>query len=74
MDKHPVTLSAGLPARKTLADLLLELNQPDTALKEYREILRTGPNRFAASSARSAPPSSRATPARPTTPVKSWWL
>jgi tetratricopeptide (TPR) repeat protein len=46
MDKHPVTPSAVLPARELLADLLLELNQPDAALKAYKEVLRTDPNRF----------------------------
>ena len=46
MDKHPATPSAVLPARELLADLLLELNQPDAALKEYKEVLRTDPNRF----------------------------
>jgi hypothetical protein len=46
MDKHPATPSSVLPARELLADLLLELNQPDTALTEYKEMLRTDPNRF----------------------------
>jgi hypothetical protein len=46
MDKHPATPSAVLPARELLADLLLELNQPEAALKEYKEMLRTDPNRF----------------------------
>jgi len=46
MDKHPATPSAVLPARELLADLLLELNQPDAALAEYKEVLRTDPNRF----------------------------
>jgi tetratricopeptide (TPR) repeat protein len=46
MDKHPVTPSSVLPARELLADLLLELNQPAAALKEYTEMLRTDPNRF----------------------------
>jgi hypothetical protein len=46
MDKHPATPSAVLPARELLADLLLELNQPDAALTEYKEMLRTDPNRF----------------------------
>jgi tetratricopeptide (TPR) repeat protein len=46
MDKHPATPSAVLPARELLADLLLELNQPDAALTEYKEVLRTDPNRF----------------------------
>jgi tetratricopeptide (TPR) repeat protein len=46
MDKHPATPSAVLPARELLADLLLELNQPAKALTEYKEMLRTDPNRF----------------------------
>ena len=46
MDKHPATPASVLPARELLADLLLELNQPDAALKEYKEVLRTDPNRF----------------------------
>jgi hypothetical protein len=46
MDKHPATPAAVLPARELLADLLLELNQPAAALKEYKEVLRTDPNRF----------------------------
>ena len=46
MDKSPATPSPVLPARELLADLLLELNQPDAALKEYQEVLRTDPNRF----------------------------
>jgi len=46
MDKSPATPSAVLPARELLADLLLELNQPDAALTEYQAVLRTDPNRF----------------------------
>lgn len=46
MDKHPATPSAVLPARELLADLLLELNQPEVASMEYKEVLRTDPNRF----------------------------
>jgi tetratricopeptide (TPR) repeat protein len=46
MDKDPVTPSSVLPARELLGDLLVELNQPDAALKEYKEMLRTDPNRF----------------------------
>ena len=46
MDKHPATPSPVLPARELFADLLLELNQPDAALAEYKEMLRTDPNRF----------------------------
>ena len=46
MDKSPATPSPVLPARELLADLLLELNQPEAAFKEYTEMLRTDPNRF----------------------------
>ena len=46
MDKHPATPAAVLPARELLADLLLELNQPGEAFKEYELSLRTEPNRF----------------------------
>jgi hypothetical protein len=46
MDKHPATPSSVLPARELLADLLLELIQPAAALTEYKEMLRTDPNRF----------------------------
>ncbi len=46
MDKHPATPSSVLPARELYADLLLEINQPDAALKEYEQVLSTDPNRF----------------------------
>jgi tetratricopeptide (TPR) repeat protein len=46
MDKSPATPSSVLPARELLADLLLELNQPEAALVEYRAMLSTDPNRF----------------------------
>ncbi|HEY1259749.1 MAG TPA: hypothetical protein VGF34_10910 [Stellaceae bacterium] len=46
MDKHPATPSPVLPARELLADLLLEINQPAAALKEYKAVLSTDPNRF----------------------------
>jgi tetratricopeptide (TPR) repeat protein len=46
MDKHPATPAAVLPARELLADLLLELNQPDAALKEYEQSLHSEPKRF----------------------------
>jgi tetratricopeptide (TPR) repeat protein len=46
MDKHPATPASVLPARELLADLLLELNQPRDALKEYELSLRSEPNRF----------------------------
>ncbi len=46
MDKHPATPASVLPARELLADLLLELNQPREAFKEYELSLRAEPNRF----------------------------
>jgi tetratricopeptide (TPR) repeat protein len=46
MDKHPATPASVLPARELLADLLLELGQPQEALKEYALSLRAEPNRF----------------------------
>jgi len=46
MDKHPATPASVLPARELLADLLLELNQPEAALKEYQQALDSEPNRF----------------------------
>jgi tetratricopeptide (TPR) repeat protein len=46
MDKHPATPASVLPARELLADLLLELNEPAAALREYKEVLSTDPNRF----------------------------
>jgi tetratricopeptide (TPR) repeat protein len=45
-DKHPVTPGAVLPAREMVGDLLLELNQPSRALKEYERSLLLSPNRF----------------------------
>jgi Tfp pilus assembly protein PilF len=46
MDKHPATPAEVLPARELLADLLLELNDPAAALKEYQQSSRTDRNRF----------------------------
>ena len=46
MDKHPATPAEVLPARELLADLLLDLNDPAAALKEYEQSLRTDRNRF----------------------------
>ena len=45
-EKHPVTPGAVLPARELLGDLLLELNRPADALKEYEQSLAVSPNRF----------------------------
>ncbi len=46
MDKHPATPAEVLPARELLADLLLELNDPAAALKEYEQSVGTERNRF----------------------------
>ena len=35
-----------IPAREMLADMLLELNQPDRALSEYEQSMKTDPGRF----------------------------
>jgi tetratricopeptide (TPR) repeat protein len=35
-----------IPAREMLADILLELNQPQGALAEYKQALKLSPNRF----------------------------
>ncbi len=35
-----------IPAREMLADMLLELNQPDKALAEYEKSMQIDPNRF----------------------------
>jgi len=45
-DKHPVTPGSLIPAREQLADLLLELNRPADALKEFETSLENAPNRF----------------------------
>lgn len=45
-EKHPVTPGALLPAREMLGELLLELERPQDALKEYVVSLRISPNRM----------------------------
>lgn len=45
-EKHPVTPGSILPAREQLGELLLELNQPEAALREFETSLRSAPNRF----------------------------
>ena len=54
-----------VPAREMLADLLMELHQPEQALSEYESVLKMSPNRFndlygAAASAQMAGDSSKA--------------
>ena len=46
MDKHPATPAAVLPARELLADLLLQLDDPKSALQEYELTLKGERNRF----------------------------
>lgn len=45
-DKHNVTPGPILPARELLGEMLLELDQPSSALVEFEATLRTAPNRF----------------------------
>jgi len=45
-DKHPVTPGAIVPARELLGELLLELREPQQALKEFEASLLVSPNRF----------------------------
>ena len=45
-EKHPVTPGAIVPARELLGDLLLELREPQQALKEFEAALLVSPNRF----------------------------
>jgi tetratricopeptide (TPR) repeat protein len=46
LDKHPVTPGAVLPARELLGELLLAMNRPGEALREFESTLRESPNRF----------------------------
>ena len=46
MDKHPVTPAPVVPTRELLGELLLELNQPKEALREFDGTLTAEPNRF----------------------------
>jgi hypothetical protein len=46
MDKHPATPAEVLPARELLADLLLDIHDPNAALIEYQQSLVAEPNRF----------------------------
>jgi tetratricopeptide (TPR) repeat protein len=45
IEKRPVTPGAIIPAREQLGDLLLELNRPQEALKEFERTLTTTPQR-----------------------------
>ena len=72
MDKHPATPSSVLPARELLADLLLELNEPGAALKEYAGAAQR-PNRFRSILGRARAANSWATSRPRETPIRSWW-
>jgi tetratricopeptide (TPR) repeat protein len=48
IEKRPVTPGAIVPAREQLADLLLELNRPQDALKEFERALAMTPQRHGA--------------------------
>ena len=45
-EKHPVTPAPIVPARELLGELLVELNQPAAALKEFEASHSREPNRF----------------------------
>jgi hypothetical protein len=45
-EKNPVTPGPIVPARELLGDLLLELREPQQALKEFEASLLVSPNRF----------------------------
>jgi tetratricopeptide (TPR) repeat protein len=45
-EKHIVTPGRLVPARELLGEMLLELNQPEAALKEFEASQRREPNRF----------------------------
>lgn len=45
-EKHPVTPGAVLPARELLGDLLMEMGEPQAALKEFEASLANLPSRF----------------------------
>lgn len=46
LEKHPVTPGPIIPAREMLADLLLEVGEPEQALAEFERSLQSSPNRF----------------------------
>ncbi len=45
-DKHPVTPGAIAPARELLGEMLLELQRPAEAAKEFEAVLQGSPGRF----------------------------
>jgi tetratricopeptide (TPR) repeat protein len=47
-DKHPVTPGPLMPAREQLGEMLLLMNQPADALREFEAVQKTEPRRFRA--------------------------
>jgi tetratricopeptide (TPR) repeat protein len=47
-EKHPITPGPLAPAREQLAEMLLDLDRPQEALKEFEAVQRNEPNRFRA--------------------------
>lgn len=45
-EKHPVTPGEVIPARELYGEMLLEMNKPSLALKNFELDLKTHPNRF----------------------------
>ncbi|MBI4547202.1 MAG: tetratricopeptide repeat protein [Ignavibacteriae bacterium] len=45
-EKHPITPGPIVPAHELMGELLLELNQPAEALREFETSLQSSPNRF----------------------------
>jgi tetratricopeptide (TPR) repeat protein len=45
-DKHPVTPGNVVPSRQLLGEMLLEVGQPQQALREFERSLNRDPNRF----------------------------
>jgi tetratricopeptide (TPR) repeat protein len=46
MEKHPVTPGEVIPARELLAEILLEMDKPASALEAFELVLKTHVNRF----------------------------
>ena len=45
MEKHSVTPGSVLPARELLGEMLLELNEPASAIDAFEKDLKINPNR-----------------------------
>jgi tetratricopeptide (TPR) repeat protein len=47
-EKHPITPGPLAPARELLAEMLLEMDRPQEALREFEAVQKAEPNRFRA--------------------------